>query len=150
MRFCYYCNIVAFMNTDSLYQAIKAKGGRLTKTRKAIIDILLASTCLMSLSNLRAELKKRLINPDRSTLFRELIYLSKHAIAVKNTISGVDYYEIPHDHHHHLVCLGCNSIDKIDIGNHLEKQEKSIAKQSEFTVTNHSLEFYGYCKECNK
>jgi Fur family ferric uptake transcriptional regulator len=104
----------------------------------------------MSLAHLRAELKERSLKPDRSTLFRELIYLSKHAIAVKNTISGVDYYEIPHDHHHHLVCLGCNSIDKIDIGNHLEKQEKSIAKQSEFTVINHSLEFYGYCKDCNK
>ena len=148
MSFCYYCNIVAFMNTDLRYQAIKAKGGRLTKTRMAIIDILVWSHCLMSLAELRIELDRRSLSPDRSTLFRELQYLSKNAIVIKNTISGINFYEIPHDHHHHLVCLECNSIDKITIDDRLEGQEKQIAKQNKFTVTSHSLEFYGYCKKC--
>lgn len=136
------------MSKDQIYQTIKASGGRLTKTRKAIVDILFNSCCLMTEQDMKVELAKQSQRPNRSTLFREFAFLVKHAIVIKNTISGVDYYEIPQDHHHHLVCLTCNSIDKIHIGNHLEKQEQKIAKQTKFSITNHSLDFYGYCKDC--
>ena len=148
--FCYYCNIVAFMDTALLYQMVKDKGGRLTKTRKALLRILAEGHCLMSSSDIRAKLAQQSINPNRSTLFRELIFLVKHSIVVKNTIAGTDYYEIPNDHHHHLVCLECNSIDKVSIGNHLSAQEKQIAEENNFSVRSHSLEFYGYCKNCQK
>lgn len=129
---------------------VKDKGGRLTKTRKAILSILLEGCCLMSQSDIRVKLADQSFTPNRSTLFRELIFLVKHSIVVKNTIAGTDYYEIPNDHHHHLVCLECNSIDKVSIGNHLSAQEKQIAKEKDFSVKNHSLEFYGYCKNCQK
>jgi Fur family ferric uptake transcriptional regulator len=138
------------MDIHVLYKTIKDKGGRLTKTRKAILETLANAHCLMSEADIRNILNKKSIVPNRSTLFRELKFLVTHAIVVKNSISGTDYYEIPHDHHHHLVCLGCNSIDKVEIGNHLEKQEQEIAKKNDFTITNHSLEFYGYCKDCEK
>jgi Fur family transcriptional regulator, ferric uptake regulator len=88
------------------------------------------------------------IKPDRSTIYRELQFLTKNNVIIKNSISGIDYYEIPQDHHHHLVCMGCDSISKVEIDNHLEKQEKQIAKQNKFNIINHSLEFYGYCQKC--
>jgi Fur family ferric uptake transcriptional regulator len=136
------------MDTESLYQIIKEKGGRLTKTRKEIIRALLDSDCLLSQKDIASALQSRSVIPNRSTLFRELAFLVKNTIVRKNTITGVDYYEIAHDHHHHLVCLGCHSIDKVDLGAHLEKQEKAISKVKKFEITNHSLEFYGYCKKC--
>lgn len=144
----YYCNIVAFMNIDFLYNTIRENGGRLTKVRRAIIDALVRSDCLMSQADLQSALIKSSIHPNRSTLFRELIFLVKHAIIIKNSISGKDYYEIPHDHHHHLVCLGCRSIKKVHLTNHLVRQEKQIGIQNKFTITNHSLDFYGFCKNC--
>ena len=76
------------------------------------------------------------------------IDLTTNNIVIKNTIAGIDYYEIQQDHHHHLVCVSCNSISKVEIGNHLEKQEKQIAKQNKFNIIHHSLEFYGYCQKC--
>jgi len=88
------------------------------------------------------------MNPNRSTIFRELLFLTKNNILIKNNISGVDCYEIQQDHHHHLVCLNCNSIIKIEVGGHLAKQEKQIAKRNKFDIINHSLEFYGYCRNC--
>lgn len=134
------------MNT--IHKTIQSFGGRLTKTKKAIIDILSANDCFLTKTELVKKLNCKKVKPDRSTIYRELRFLTKNNIVIKNTISGTDYYEIPQDHHHHLVCLNCNSIDKIDIGNHLEKQEKQIAKQNEFNIINHSLEFYGYCRNC--
>ncbi len=136
------------MTVDNIHKNIKTKGGRLTKIRKEIIQILFESDCLSSATAILTELKKRKIQPNRSTMYRELLFLTQNNIVVRNTISGVDYFEIPKDHHHHLVCLSCNSIQKVEIGNHLEKHEKKLAKENHFKILNHSLEFYGYCRNC--
>jgi Fe2+ or Zn2+ uptake regulation protein len=136
------------MNKDIIYKNIRDQGGRVTKIRKKIVQILSDTGCLIPQAEILARLKKQGINPNRSTIFRELLFLTQKNIAVKNTISGVDYYEIPKDHHHHLVCLNCNSIKKVKIGNHLSRQEKQITEQNKFNIINHSLEFYGYCRKC--
>ncbi len=132
----------------TIHKTIQSSGGRLTKIKKAIIDALSESHCLLSKQELLEELKVKKVKPDRSTIYRELQFLTKNNIVIKNTINGVDYYEIPQDHHHHLVCLNCHSIRKVEMGNHLEKQEKQIATQNKFNIVNHSLEFYGYCQKC--
>ncbi len=133
------------MNT--IYKTIQSSSGRLTKIKKAIIDVLSENHCLLSKQELVEKLKTKKIKPDRSTIYRELQFLTKNNLAIKNTIAGIDYYEIPQDHHH-LVCMSCNSISRVEIGNHLENQEKQIAKQKKFNIINHSLEFYGYCHKC--
>lgn len=133
---------------NAIHKTIKSFGGRLTKIKKAIIDVLSENYCLVSKQEVIEKLKVKKIKPDRSTIYRELQFLIKNRIVAKNTIAGIDYFEIPQDHHHHLVCLECHSINKVTIGNHLEKQEKHIAQQNNFAVFNHSLEFYGRCHKC--
>lgn len=142
------CNKDAIITMNTLHKKIKILGGRLTKNKKAIIDVLSENYCLLSKQKLVEKLKEKKIKPDRSTIYRELQFLTKNSVIIKNTISGTDYYEILQDHHHHLVCMSCNSINRVEIGNHLEKQEKQIAKQNKFNIINHSLEFYGYCHKC--
>lgn len=136
------------MKIDILIQSIRSQGGRITPTRKAILTMLTSCDCLMSQADIILYLRKRKIHPNRSTLFRELLFLSQNHIVTKNTITGVDYYEIPDKHHHHLVCLQCKTIEKVEIGNHLERQEKEIFRKNHFNITGHSLEFYGYCRHC--
>ena len=133
---------------SKIHQKIKQAGGRLTKTRKEIIKILSVGDCLLSKLKIVKKLKNHGIKPDRSTIYRELQFLTQNNIIIKNTIAGIDYYEIPQDHHHHLICVKCKTIKKINIGNHLVKQEKQIARQNKFNIINHSLEFYGICKSC--
>ncbi|KKP33014.1 MAG: hypothetical protein A2312_01145 [Candidatus Staskawiczbacteria bacterium RIFOXYB2_FULL_32_9] len=135
---------------DTTHKTIQLFGGRLTKIRKAVISSLGEGCCLLTKEELIKKLKNKKINPDRSTIYRELQFLTKNHIILKNTISGKDYYEIPKDHHHHLICLKCSLIIKVDITNHLKKQEKQIAKQNQFNIINHSLEFYGYCHACGQ
>ncbi|QQG52524.1 MAG: transcriptional repressor [Candidatus Falkowbacteria bacterium] len=137
------------MNKENIYQNIRNQGGRLTRLRKGIVQILLAEDCLLSSAKLLSRLNKSNLTPNRSTIFRELLFLTNNQIILKNNISGVDYYEIPCDkHHHHLVCLKCHAISKVELADQLQKQEKKIAKQNKFKVINHSLEFYGYCRKC--
>ncbi len=133
---------------DSIFAEIRSKGGRITKIRTKIIQMLLKEKCLMSQADILAEFKKQKMDPDRSTIFREITFLTRNNIVKKNVISGIDYHEIPQDHHHHLVCLNCNSIKKIDIGDHLKTQERQISMKNKFNIISHSLEFYGYCRDC--
>jgi len=136
------------MNTKTLYTTIRSWGGRVTKLREEILQILSQTDCLLSQSEIIMQLHTAKLNPNRSTIFRELLFLTQNGIVIKHTLSGTDYFEIPQDHHHHLVCLKCHAITKIIIGNHLQNQEKKIAKQFNYTIVNHSLEFYGYCRHC--
>lgn len=133
---------------NAIHNTIRISGGRLTKTKKAIIDVLSENHCLLSKQELTGKLKAKQIKPNRSTIYRELQFLTKNNIVIKNTIAGTDYYEIQQGHHHHLICMGCSSISKVEISSHLDKQEKQITKQQKFVVINHLLEFYGYCHKC--
>jgi len=137
------------MKIDEIYKQINNLGGRLTKVRKVILDSLINSDCLMSQDCILKALKKNDLKPNRSTIFRELTYLVKTNTIIKNTINSIDYYEIPKAHHHHLVCLKCHEISKIEIKDHFEIEEKKISKEKKFNILNHSLEFYGYCENCN-
>lgn len=135
---------------DAITKFVRANGGRMSKIRKALIKILINAKCLISRQEILSKLKKQKINPNRSTFFREMLFLNANSIVSKNTISGVNYYEILQGHHHHLVCLDCSSIKKIDMEKHLVAQEKRIEKQNKFNILSHTLEFYGRCLACRQ
>ena len=103
---------------------------------------------MLSQDDILDRLRTIRIRPCRSTLYRELLYLSKNRIVTKNTISDVHYYEISSDHHHHLICNKCDSIEKVVMNNHLKTQEGRIAKRNKFSIISHSLDFYGVCHKC--
>ena len=134
---------------DAILQKIKDDGFRLTKVRKAMVKILFDQGCLLSSLDIQTKLSKLHIKADRTTIYRELCFLLEKNIIRKIQL-GDDktYYEIASGHHHHLVCTKCNTVKEIVIGQHLEEQEKKIYKKEKFKVLNHSLEFYGLCKNC--
>lgn len=122
--------------------------GRLTKLKKALLDIFSCHCCLLSKEEIVKRLKRKRLEPDRTTLYRELLSMTEKRLIHKSTIAGTDYYEMPQDHHHHLICVGCKKIEHVEMGHHLEAQEKKIAKEKQFDIINHSLEFFGYCRKC--
>jgi len=56
-------------------------------------------------------------------------------------------------HHHHLVCTGCGRVidykDFIDREMALIRQaEEGLSKKYHFRITNHQIQFYGFCDQC--
>ncbi len=139
------------MNFDKICLQVREKGGRLTKIRLAILKIFCHKTCFLSQAQILVELNKQKIIPNRSTIFRELNFLVKNNFLLKNNVGGEDLYELVLDHHHHhLVCVKCHKIERIDMKNHLKTEEKKLEKKKDFSIISHALDFYGYCKKCNK
>lgn len=49
--------------------------------------------------------------------------------------------------HHHLICLECGKVSSFE-DDLLEELEAKITNTTGFTIVNHEVKLYGYCKEC--
>lgn len=127
-------------------------GLKATKHRTEIMDVLQKSDKPLSADQVFFELKKREIRVNLSTVYRVLEALADKNLAVKLNIPGDSrtLYEFKRiGHKHYLICLGCNKmipINRCPLGNY----EESLAKETNFTISGHKLDIYGYCPECRE
>lgn len=129
---------------------LKSSDLKTTKRRLAILAVLENSAVPMTAEDIYS----RVINNvpmSLSTAYRTLGTLSEKGILLKNLCQdGKTYYQInTHQHKHQLVCTLCNETVPID-DCPLSNIEKSLIKQTGFTITGHSLEFSGICPKCAK
>ncbi len=88
-------------------------------------------------------------NVNLSTIYRTLNTLSdKHILIKQVRQDGKAYYQFNRTDHKHLIsCVSCGLELPLD---HcpLEIMIKKIAKQTGFSITNHNIELYGICPNC--
>ena len=142
-------NMKYMIHKDAILQKLKADGHRLTKARLAIIEFLTDANRPSTAATILSTLKCKGFLTDRATVYRELNFLIANNIVSQVQFTGkVTHYEIESDHHHHLVCIKCNSIKEIVLGKHLGHHERQIFQKEKFKVVSHALEFYGLCQNC--
>jgi Fe2+ or Zn2+ uptake regulation protein len=127
---------------------LKDKRLRLTKARLFILGQLAETSSPVTADQIWREIGNHKI--DRVTVYRELATLLSHEI-IREVRSGgrARCYELDSEGHaHHLVCLSCGLVDRIEMPNDLNEQEKRISRTKKFTVVRHALEFFGYCVDC--
>jgi len=145
----YYGNMKQY--TEEITDILKANNLRMTKTRMALIEILLCSEDPLSVSDILLTLfhVKRSVN--KTTVYRELEQLeSKGIVSTVQLGDRKQYYELAsRDHHHHLICLECKQIEDIDMNEErLFSEEKKMSREKGFVILRHSLEFFGLCRSC--
>lgn len=65
---------------------------------------------------------------------------------VRYEIGDIGNHQVKH-HHHHLICIGCGKVISFE-EDLLENLEKNIMETTGFSVVDHEVKLYGYCKEC--
>ncbi|MFZ2831793.1 MAG: Fur family transcriptional regulator [Minisyncoccia bacterium] len=135
---------------DETLQTLKEQGYRITKTRKAVLEILVASAKPLSADDLIKCLSKKKLHPNKTTIYRELDSLSAGGFVKEIQLGfGRRMYEVTSlGHHHHLVCTSCEKVEDVSMENDMAIYEKSIMKKTSFKVSSHSLEFFGLCAGC--
>jgi len=135
---------------DTILQSLQRKGHKLTKVRKAIIQMLLAGRSPCAAPEMLARLADLGLAVNKTTVYRELLFLKERKVITELEFGeGKKRYELmPKDHHHHLVCVSCKKIEDIPLHKDLDREEQAIAKQKRFKILNHSLEFFGLCAKC--
>lgn len=138
-------------NPDEIISKLKLGGHRITPIREQIIEIFINSLTPISAMDLIEAFRILKIHVNKTTIYRELDFLIS-----KGFLRGIEFgegkkrYELDTGHHHHhVVCLNCKKVEDVDLKTDLSGEEKLIQRNTGFKIKSHSLEFFGYCKNCS-
>ncbi|MCF7923579.1 MAG: transcriptional repressor [Candidatus Izimaplasma sp.] len=140
------------MKKTNILKKIENAGLKKTKYRVNIIDLLEKADGLLSASDIHQLLIDNDIQMDLSTVYRTLEKLTENNIINRIELEKEkqSLYEYNREKHHHfMICKSCNKIETI-YDCPLTKYEEDIKAHSDFLITGHKIEFYGYCKNCRK
>ena len=120
-----------------------------SKQREALIELLKSTKTHPTASWLYEQLKEDFPNISLGTVYRNLKMLSDNGTILKLDIgSGTEHYDGFTHSHYHFVCNECGSVS--DIETTFESLNSMAEKETGCAVMNHSLIFYGNCKQCKK
>ena len=125
----------------------------LTKGSKRVLELLEQSHELFTAQDIYGRLRSDEGKaPGLTTVYRAL-----EALAALGLVQAVDLgdgerrYEVvtPGEHHHHLVCRGCNTSTHLD-SCLVEDIEDAIRNKYKFEIQAHIFEVFGLCEACSK
>ena len=132
-----------------LLTPLKQKGYRASKTRTALVDALIAHGSPLAAAALHTALRKRGVIADKTTVYREIGVLVQEKIAREVHFSdNKRRYEIADEHHHHVICIDCDTVEDVILPDDMAHEEHVISKKTNFTIMHHTVEFYGRCGAC--
>jgi Fur family transcriptional regulator, ferric uptake regulator len=120
---------------------------RMTNQRKMILEVLKKSKKPQSAEMIHQEIQDQTLN--LSTVYRTLDTFFLQGLVSKSTMKNTAFYYINQaDHHHYMICLGCQKMFELDC--HLDHIAEDIAAKNHFKITHHDMTVYGYCESCQQ
>lgn len=128
-------------------QDLRKAGLKVTLPRMKILEILEQSTQ----QHLSAEdIYRVLLDSDEeiglATIYRVLTQFEGAGLVMRHHFEGGQaVFELDRGKHHdHLICIKCGKIVEF-VNSSIEEQQKKIAEENGFKITDHSLIIYGDC-----
>ncbi len=128
-------------------QDLRKAGLKVTLPRMKILEILEQSTK----QHLSAEdIYRVLLDSDEeiglATIYRVLTQFEGAGLVIRHHFEGGQaVFELDRGKHHdHLICIKCGKIVEF-MDTSIEEQQKKIAEEAGFRITDHSLIIYGEC-----
>ncbi len=128
-------------------ESLRAHGQRVTKPRKAVLQLLTREHGPFTAEELHARLKSGLC--DLVTVYRCLSALEEQSLVRRCDFGDGSYryeFNTGEHHHHHVICRSCRSVQTLDfcVADSLER----VARQMGYSNVNHTLEIFGLCPKC--
>jgi Fur family ferric uptake transcriptional regulator len=126
---------------------LSERGFRETDARRSIVETVLNKDGQFTARQLHEELKRWGVG--RATVFRTLDLLVELGVLNRlHTDERCSFYIVCADqHHHHLVCERCGSVQEISDAR-VERAVRAMAVESGFRAREHHLEIVGVCNDC--
>jgi Fur family ferric uptake transcriptional regulator len=131
---------------------LKKAGLKNTQPRRRILEIMdKASDHHMSAEDIYRELIEAGEEIGLATVYRVLTQFEEAGLVVRHHFEGgQSVFELDHgEHHDHLVCVKCARVEEF-VDDLIESRQQEIAKKAGFAITDHSLNIYGICGDCQK
>jgi len=137
---------------ERLKTFMKQKGFKSTRQRDVIASEFFKCEDHITAEELYKIINKRHKEIGSTTVYRTLKLLAESGLATARVFADqlIRYEPVSEDEHHdHLICLDCGSIIEFEDPK-LERLQEKIASDFGFSIVDHKVEFYGYCKDCKK
>jgi Fur family ferric uptake transcriptional regulator len=137
------------MNKGLFKNLFREKKLRLSHPRLLIYQELSHALNPLSPQELYQNLRKKKKRIGLTSIYRSLDLFESLGIAFKNTNGSAAKYKICglKDHHHHIICKACGNVVELNFCDISDWSEK-VMESTGYEVTDHQLNFYGYCKAC--
>ncbi len=130
---------------------LKTNGLKFTAQREAILKTLYENPDHFTPENLYLLVKEKYpnLNTGITTVYRTLNLLEENKLATSLSFgSQGKKFELGNKpHHDHLICESCGKIIEFE-DEQIEILQDKIAKRHDFKLTDHLMQLYGLCKNC--
>ena len=140
--------VVATTKMVELEAACRNRGLPFTVQRRVILEALAARDDHPTADEILEEVRARLPQVSRTTVYRVLDTLVKLGVVVKICSPGTGTRFDPRtDRHHHLVCVQCEQVMDFEAPN-LNALRLPDARKRAFEIHDYSIHFRGLCADC--
>ncbi|MFV1974191.1 MAG: Fur family transcriptional regulator [Candidatus Scalindua sp.] len=131
---------------------VQSKGLKFTPERQAILNHVFECHGHFEAEELLIDMRKSNKRVSKATIYRTLALLVNSGL-LREVIFGEKHahYEhvYGHEHHEHLVCIGCGKIIEFT-DERIEKFQEEICIANKFKAESHKFQIMGYCVDCAK
>jgi len=120
---------------------LQARGYRLTRARRSIVDALYKAKHPQAIRALAAK-----VDADDASVYRTIDMLSAEGLVERIRLpDGSQAYALAFGHHHHLICTTCNRVLHIPC----KGMRAKLPTHPDFAnVEDHEVTYYGTCTAC--
>lgn len=131
--------------------ALSEAGYRSSAAREEVIEAIAALGCSITAREIADLLRERGSGVGLASIYRALDLLDRLDLVQRFDVGeGVARYEaaLPGgDHHHHLVCDSCGTVEPFE-DDALEQAIHGLTAKTDFTVAAHDVTLHGECPAC--
>ena len=140
-------------SVDQTLHLLQERGYRLTNPRRVIVDTVFSFEQAFSAEDIVRQVDLADPSVGRATVFRTLDVLAQ--LGVLDRLHGPDgchSYVLgmgEGTHYHHLVCSSCGTVVPFE-GCNVEEMLADLQRSTRFEISNHMLEVFGLCENCQR
>jgi Fur family peroxide stress response transcriptional regulator len=134
----------------ALEVACRRHGLPLTVQRRVILEALAGRADHPTADEILAQVRRRLPEVSRTTVYRVLDTLVRLGVAAKICSPGAGVrFDPKTDRHHHLVCVHCEKVMDFEAPPLNALRLPDVGTRA-FTIHDYSIHFRGLCADCEK
>jgi Fur family ferric uptake transcriptional regulator len=134
-------------------QLLKKNNLKFTIQREVILETLYNSDEHLTPEALHHLIQKKYpeLKTGIATVYRTLSLLEDSNVVTSLSFGaqGKKYELGAKEHHDHLICTECGKITEF-VDEEIEKRQHAITDELGFKMSDHSMQIYGICKECQE
>lgn len=123
---------------------------RQTPQRKKILEVIESSDIPMTAEQVYESSIKDFPKLALTTVYRSLeAFVEAGVLSRSIRDDGVAHYQLSVHHRHYLTCVECKKSVPLP-GCPFEQLEEELVKETGFSISEHRMEFFGKCPNCQK